>query len=363
MEINLGFWKTYRTFVITNSRSFMQSPKIIFLPWYFKVIGVFIALFSLILLILKLNSGVSILDFIKFETNIQIYSIYAIAVLGFFLIAFSKERLEDELVSHLRKKSLLITTIFHSLFFFVFTFTSLTIHLINFPAIILMNTLFFIYIISFHIQMFLESIKKKNKFFLAIVALVFSSGFAFGQNAHSMFESNSADIISAVTISDMNNYYHYMVGTDDDLKIFVTPLDYSTPFPQPDNANSRAFQLSDTYGKILLKGGFIDEEDNIVVYGYGDSDDRGVVIKITMSGQAAVSVRYRFLNYANSMFVDGCWSNVTTPAYKMYNLVTTYNGGSFARIKNDLSLYYPGLKFNNGQICAVSWDNVEKNIF
>lgn len=158
----MGFWKTYRTFVITNSRSFMQSPKIIFLPWYFKVIGVFIALFSLILLILKLNSGVSILDFIKFETNIQIYSIYAIAVLGFFLIAFSKERLEDELVSHLRKKSLLITTIFHSLFFFVFTFTSLTIHLINFPAIILMNTLFFIYIISFHIQMFLESIKKKN---------------------------------------------------------------------------------------------------------------------------------------------------------------------------------------------------------
>ncbi|MDD3437392.1 MAG: hypothetical protein PHC64_09610, partial [Candidatus Gastranaerophilales bacterium] len=80
------------------------------------------------------------MDFIKFETNIQIYSIYAIAVLGFFLIAFSKERLEDELVSHLRKKSLLITTIFHSLFFFVFTFTSLTIHLINFPAIILMNT-------------------------------------------------------------------------------------------------------------------------------------------------------------------------------------------------------------------------------
>ncbi|MDY4789183.1 MAG: hypothetical protein SO179_01260, partial [Bacteroidales bacterium] len=67
----------------------MQSPKIIFLPWYFKVIGVFIALFSLTLLILKLNSGVSILDFIKFDTNIEIYAIYAIAVLGFFLIAFS----------------------------------------------------------------------------------------------------------------------------------------------------------------------------------------------------------------------------------------------------------------------------------
>lgn len=200
----------------------------------------------------------------------------------------------------------------------------------------------------------------KNKFFLAIVALVFSSGFAFGQNAHSMFESNSADIISAVTISDMNNYYHYMVGTDDDLKIFVTPLDYSTPFPQPDNANSRAFQLSDTYGKILLKGGFVDEEDNIVVYGYGDSDNRGVVIKITMSGQVAVAVRCRFLNYANSMIVDGCWSNVTTPATSLYNFVTTYNGGSFTRIKSNLVNVYPGLKINNGQICSVSWDDVEK---
>jgi len=140
----------------------MKSLKVIFLPWYFKIIGAIFFLLSLTKLILKLNSGVSILYFLEFDTDISIYSIYAIAVLGFFLIAFSKERLEDELVSHLRKKSLLITTIFHSLFFFVFTFTSLTIQLINFPAIILMNTLFFIYIISFHIQIFLESIKNKN---------------------------------------------------------------------------------------------------------------------------------------------------------------------------------------------------------
>ncbi|MDD2199312.1 MAG: hypothetical protein PHF99_09860 [Bacteroidales bacterium] len=140
----------------------MKSLKVIFLPWYFKIIGAIFFLLSLTKLILKLNSGVSILYFLEFDTDISIYSIYAIAVLGFFLIAFSKERLEDELVSHLRKKSLLITTVFHSLFFFVFTFTSLTIQLINFPAIILMNTLFFIYIISFHIQIFLESIKNKN---------------------------------------------------------------------------------------------------------------------------------------------------------------------------------------------------------
>jgi len=140
----------------------MKSLKVIFLPWYFKIIGAIFFLLSLTKLIVKLNSGVSILYFLEFDADISIYSIYAIAVLGFFLIAFSKERLEDELVSHLRKKSLLITTIFHSLFFFVFTFTSLTIQLINFPAIILMNTLFFIYIISFHIQIFLESIKNKN---------------------------------------------------------------------------------------------------------------------------------------------------------------------------------------------------------
>jgi hypothetical protein len=140
----------------------MKNLKVIFLPWYFKIIGLIFFLLSLTKLILKLNSGVSISYFLEFDTDISIYSIYAIAVLGFFLIAFSKERLEDELISYIRKKSLLITTIFHSLFFFVFTFTSLTIKLINFPAIILMNTLFFIYIISFHIQIFLESIKNKN---------------------------------------------------------------------------------------------------------------------------------------------------------------------------------------------------------
>jgi len=141
----------------------MQSSKIIFLPWYFKFIGVIIMLLSLVIFTIKLNSSISIIDFLKFDTDIQIYSIYAISVLGLFLITFSKERFEDELISHLRIKSLFITTIFHSLFFFVFTFTSLTIQLINFPAIILMNTLFFIYIISFHIQIFLESIKEKNK--------------------------------------------------------------------------------------------------------------------------------------------------------------------------------------------------------
>jgi len=140
----------------------MNSPKIIFLPWFFKLIGTIIVLFAFFLFFVKLNSGVSLQEFINFDTDIRNYAIYAILILGFFLIIFSKEKFEDELIAHFRARAVFITTILHSLFFFIFTFTSLTLHFINFPAIILMNSLFFFYIITFNIQKFHEKFKNKN---------------------------------------------------------------------------------------------------------------------------------------------------------------------------------------------------------
>jgi hypothetical protein len=140
----------------------MGSSKIIFLPRAFKLIGTIIVLFASVLFFVKLNSGVSIKEFIKFDTDIRNYAIYAILILGFFLIIFSKEKLEDELIAHFRVRAVFITIILHSVFFFIFTFTSLTLHFVNFPAIILMNSLFFFYIITFNIQKFHEKFKNKN---------------------------------------------------------------------------------------------------------------------------------------------------------------------------------------------------------
>jgi len=109
----------------------------------------------------------------------------------------------------------------------------------------------------------------KNKFFLAIVAIVFSCSFAFGQNAHSTYSSASGDIITSAVLTNPSNATRYIVGIDEYFKLFVTELDFSVPFPQPDNSNSRAFQIADSaYGKIYLNGGFFDEDQNIVVYGY-----------------------------------------------------------------------------------------------
>lgn len=136
--------------------------KIIFLPRYFKIIGITIVLIACTLFLVKLSSGVPLIEFIRFGSDIRIYANYAVLILGFFLISFSKEKIEDELIAHFRVRALFTTTIIHSVFFFIFTFTSLTLFLINFPAIILMASLFFFYIITFYAQKYTERIKNKN---------------------------------------------------------------------------------------------------------------------------------------------------------------------------------------------------------
>lgn len=140
----------------------MKNSKIVLFPRIFRLIGAVIVLIAIIIFCIKLFSGVKFEEFIKFDTDIRIYAIYAILILGFFLIAFSKEKFEDELIAHFRVMAVLITTILHSIFFFIFTFTSLTLHFINFPAIILMNSLFFFYIITFNILKFHEKFKNRN---------------------------------------------------------------------------------------------------------------------------------------------------------------------------------------------------------
>lgn len=197
---------------------------------------------------------------------------------------------------------------------------------------------------------------KKNKFFIAIIALVFSSGFAFGQNAHSTYSSASGDIITSAVLTNPNNATRYIVGIDEYFKLFVTQLDFSVPFPQPDISNSRAFQLADsTYGKIHLNGGFFDQDQNIVVYGYMETDNRGIVIKINMSNDSAVSFIRIIANSPNTSVVDGCWSEYLQGAMNIKSYSFISNGGFF-RVKNTLlpAMYK---KYSNMQMTSVSWDN------
>lgn len=141
----------------------MKTPRIFILPWYLKYVGAVIAIISIINASMQFLSGTSI--YILFDPNadIKIFAIYAMLILAFVLIVFSKEKIEDEYVNYIRLKSFLISVALHSLFFFIFSFTNLTLFLINFPAIILMDSILFIYILAFHLQKFVGYQSNKNE--------------------------------------------------------------------------------------------------------------------------------------------------------------------------------------------------------
>lgn len=129
----------------------MFKSRIVFLPFVFRFIGLAIVLIALAMAIMKLAAGTPFCTFFRFDADIRVYAIHAILILGFFLIAFSKERIEDERIQHFRTHAVFISLMGHAVFFFVLTFTSLTLQWINFPAIILMNSIFLVYILAFSI--------------------------------------------------------------------------------------------------------------------------------------------------------------------------------------------------------------------
>jgi len=114
-----------------------------------------------IIAIVQLLSGISVVEFFNPNADIKIIEVYAMLILGSVLTTFSKEKIEDEFVNHLRMKSFLFSVIIHSLFFFIFSFTNLTIFLINFPAIILMDSILLVYIGTFYVSKL--AVKKYEK--------------------------------------------------------------------------------------------------------------------------------------------------------------------------------------------------------
>ncbi len=140
----------------------MNTSRIFLLPGYSKYIGFLINLISIVLIGVFLLSGTKISAFFSQSADIKIYAIYAMLVFGCVLITFSREKVEDEFVNYLRLKSFFISVILHSLFFFVFAFTNLTLVMVNFPAIILMDSILLVYIILFYTYKIKELQNKKE---------------------------------------------------------------------------------------------------------------------------------------------------------------------------------------------------------
>ncbi|MDR1583098.1 MAG: T9SS type A sorting domain-containing protein [Prevotellaceae bacterium] len=215
-----------------------------------------------------------------------------------------------------------------------------------------------------------------KKLFFSMVAVLLFCGKIQGQIDHTAYRSNMGMALqSAVTVSNENNYSHYLVSTDDKQNVIVTPLDNSIPHPAPYNTRARAFDLSASISdNILLRGAFFDPQDNIVAYGYlADSIGKPlkqIIIKTKMISAVAASLGYKIFDIGTAqnydrVIVDGCWSDGENTL--LYNFVTLHGG--FFRLKDDLSpvdfygtdCFY--LKLTSGtspynivHLCAVSWD-------
>lgn len=141
----------------------MKTPRIIILPWYIKYVGGAIAIISFINATLQLLSETQITTFFDPNADIKVFAVYAMLILGLVLIVFSKEKIDDEYVNYIRLKSFLISVALHSLFFLILSFTNFTLSLINFPAIILMDSILLIYILAFYLQKFVRLQSNKDE--------------------------------------------------------------------------------------------------------------------------------------------------------------------------------------------------------
>ena len=185
---------------------------------------------------------------------------------------------------------------------------------------------------------------------LAMCALV--SGLALGQDAHFEYSSNSLDFVSSTVITNVYTDQQYLVATTQTMELVVTELDPNN-FLAPSNTNSKYFQIGNL---ICINGGFMDEDENIVVYGFIYPYKNGFIVKVEMSNGVATSLKYIKHPDANTPVVDGCWSRAIIGG--VTNL--TYDfilGEKFMRINNSLS--GPTFKTATGiSYCSVAWDDI-----
>lgn len=206
----------------------------------------------------------------------------------------------------------------------------------------------------------------KKILYISILAIFIASKALIGQVSHGIYVSSITPvpetIISAVSLIDPDTGIAYMVGTDNNVNLFITELDSNIPLPDPDNTNSNAFNLTNATGKVYLKDGFFDVDGNIVVYGYASETYKyGTFIKITMSAGVPTSVRYAISSLANSQIIDGCWSR-NNSVIKTYSFISANSKGMLYRVNAGTFAFMPGRTFTDGNtyMSSVSWDDDSK---
>ncbi len=193
---------------------------------------------------------------------------------------------------------------------------------------------------------------------LAMCALV--SGLALGQDAHFEYSSNTLDFLSSTIITNENTYQQYLIATTQTRELVVSELDPSN-FLAPINTNSKYFYIGDT---ICINGGFMDEDGNIVVYGFTYIKKNGFIIKVEMNNGSASSIKYIKHSSRYTSVVDGCCSKryTGTTATNTYDFIFA---GNLMRIDYDFSnnTYRYTRKPKYGEYSSVRWDDInEKHV-
>lgn len=196
--------------------------------------------------------------------------------------------------------------------------------------------------------------KTKTLFHLLALLLMISTAKVFGQTVHYTGSSTNFQFNSSVTVSSYISTDCYLIGATDAAEIFIGKLDNN--FPQAYTGTPRLFQLSVT-GGMFLNGGFFDEDDNIVVYGFQKTNNRGFIAKLTMSSGIATSVVYSVSTHNNTSVTDGCYSR--SGSNKTYSFII--NGNRFMRVPASLSGAIPANIVKEvptgAASMSVSWDS------
>ncbi|MBR5982355.1 MAG: hypothetical protein IK025_01365 [Bacteroidales bacterium] len=147
---------------------------------------------------------------------------------------------------------------------------------------------------------------------LAMCALV--SGLAFGQHSYYTYE-NDDSITTVVMLSDPNNYYTYLVSVNREKnEIAVATMTDNCPqtlvSSSLKNLQLYAGSQYPNIGSLVLNGGFVDNDGDIVVYGAycNGSNRQGTIVKLYYSSgfSTAKSVM------TSAEIVSGCYGFMGT---------------------------------------------------
>jgi len=138
--------------------------KLIRFPYYVKYIGSALGVGAFIMQQIQLSDINRTYIFPDFVTDVDLNTPFVMFMLGCTLITFSKNKVENEETNDLRFRTLFISVVIHVAYFLLVSFVMIPglLVLFNFPAIWLLNSLLFFYIVIFHGSILLECIKSKR---------------------------------------------------------------------------------------------------------------------------------------------------------------------------------------------------------